>query len=105
MILGLDMIGWRRYHCLDMVTKTEYEKEAKLIYGEDHRMFNSMDKATKKDWIEFAILRRIHLDIEERSAIKRALKKRKIKYKEDDLTGDLVHLAMKNKINLERVSW
>jgi len=85
-----------------MVTKNQFIEESIFLLGE----YNSLTKLvrpTRKLLKETALKEEILLDIEQRVALKRALKAKKIKYEEDISCVDLVQLAMAKKINFDKL--
>jgi len=85
-----------------MVTKNQYIEESIFLLGEYNNL-TKLVRPTRKLLKETAIEEEILLDIEQRVALKRALRARKVKFDEDTSSVDLVQMAMAKKINFDKL--
>jgi len=85
-----------------MVTKNQFIEESIFLLGEYNNL-TRLIKPTRKLLKETALKEGILLDIEQRVALKRALKSRKAKFDEDISSVELVQLAMAKKVNFDRL--
>jgi len=84
------------------ITKQEYIKEAFYRKGQYNKLA-SVRNATSRRLKELAIEEGLLACIEERTVLKRALKGKRKKFKEDMPTHELVQLAIKSKIKLDNI--
>jgi|7_EtaG_2_1085326.scaffolds.fasta_scaffold01795_2 hypothetical protein len=81
-----------------MITKDQILEESKHFLGSNNKLMK--DKYIKrKELIHFLVEKGIYSDFEERSCLKRELKKRNIKFGQDVSKAELVQLAIKKKID------
>ena len=84
------------------VTKQEFIKEALYLKGQYNKLATTRN-ATRMRLKELAIEEGIILCIEERTVLKRALRGKRKKFEEDMPTHELVQLAIKSKIKLDKI--
>ncbi len=85
-----------------MVTKNQFIEESIFLLGEYNNL-TKLVRPTRKLLKEAAIEEEILLDIEQRVALKRVLRARKVKFDEDTSSVDLVQMAMAKKINFDKL--
>ena len=85
-----------------MVTKNQYLEESVYILG-NYNNLTQLIRPTRMKLKEVATEEGILLDIEQRVALKRALKKRKVEFNDDTPTHELVQMAISKKINFDRL--
>jgi hypothetical protein len=83
-------------------TKEELIHEAKYLRGESNKLTRAR-KPTRTRLKQLAIEEGVLLAIEERTALKRALRAKRKKFNEGSDTCELVQLALKNKIKLDAI--
>jgi hypothetical protein len=83
-------------------TKEELIHEAKYLRGESSKIARAR-KPTRTRLKQLAIEEGVLLAIEERTALKRALRAKRKKFNEGADTCELVQLALKNKIKLDAI--
>ena len=81
-----------------MITKDQILEESKYFLGSSNKLLKNK-YIKRKELIQFLVEKGIFSDFEERSCLKRELKKRNIKFGKDASKTDLVRLAMKNKVD------
>ena len=81
-----------------MITKNQILEESKYFLGSNNKFLK--DKYIKrKELVQILVEKGLFSDFEERSCLKRELKKRNIKFNQDASKNELVQLAMKKKID------
>jgi len=87
-----------------MINKNDILRESFHVYGKDNYL--TILKNPKKRHLKDLLIKKGMLtSFEERVALKRALRSRKIDFNEESLTHDLVRLAMNNKINFNKITY
>tara|TARA_R110000796_G_scaffold78701_2_gene175387 strand:+ start:800 stop:1063 length:264 start_codon:yes stop_codon:yes gene_type:complete len=81
-----------------MLTKDQILEESKYFLGTDNKLLKNK-YVKRRDLIDFLVKKGLFSSFEERSCLKRELKKRKIKFSKDINQKDLVDLALKKKLN------
>ena len=85
-----------------MVTKNQYLEESIYVLGEWNGL-TQLIRPTRKMLKEKATEEGIIIDIEERVALKRALRARKVEFDVNAPTHELVQLAILKKINFDKL--
>jgi hypothetical protein len=85
-----------------MVTKNQFIQESVFLLGEYNNL-TKLVRPTRKMLKEVALEEGILLDIEQRVALKRVLRARKVKFADDISSVDLVQLAIAKKINFDKL--
>jgi|TARA_R110001583_G_scaffold76173_1_gene208849 hypothetical protein len=81
-----------------MITKDQILEESKYFLGKNNRLLK--DKQIKRrELIDILVKEGLFSDFEERSCLKRELKKRKIKFNQQATKEELVQAALKKKVN------
>lgn len=83
-------------------TKEELIHEATYLKGKANKLTRA-SKPTRTRLKQLAIEEGVLLAIEERTALKRALRAKRKKFNEGSDTCELVQLALKNKIKLDAI--
>ena len=81
-----------------MLTKDQILEESKYFLGPDNKLLKNK-YVKRRDLITFLVKKGLFSSFEERSCLKRELKKRKIKFAKDISQKDLVDLALRKKLN------
>jgi hypothetical protein len=85
-----------------MVTKNQFIEESVFLLGE-HNKLTQLIRPSRKILKEVALEEGILLDVEQRVALKRVLRAKKVKFDNDISSVDLVQLAMAKKINFNKL--
>lgn len=84
-----------------MITKDEILEESKFFMGNSNP-FLKIKNPKRKDMIKELISKELLLLFEERATLKRELQRRKVPFPSNAGSGELVGIAMKNKLNFDQ---
>ena len=84
-----------------MITKDEILEQSKFFMGENNP-FLKIKNPKRRDMINELIKKDLLLRFEERASLRRELKRRKISFPDNADSGELVGIAMKNKLNFDQ---
>ena len=84
-----------------VITKNEILEESKFFMG-NNNPFLKTKNPKRRDMIKELIKRNLLLRFEERATLKRELQRRKIVFPKNADSGELVGIAMDNKLNFDQ---
>lgn len=81
-----------------MITKDQILEESKYFLGRNNKLLKNK-QIKRRELITLLVKENLFSDFEERSCLKRELKRRKIKFNQQATKEELVQIALKKKIN------
>ena len=84
-----------------MITKDEIIEQSEFFMG-NNNPFLKIKNPKRREMIKDLVKKNLLLQFEERAALRRELKRRKISFPNEADSGELVGIAMDNKLNFDQ---